>query len=79
MTKLKRKQYCWKIDEHAKGYCCVFLYVRQNEKLTHDEEVRLNLDNPNAAISFHKLLIEAGYKYKQVDIVTTPEWAAAVQ
>ena len=76
MTKLKRKQYCWKIDEHAKGYCCVFLYVRQNEKLTHDEEVRLDLDNPNAAISFHKLLIEAGYKYKQVKIVTTPEWAA---
>ena len=76
MTKLKRKQYCWTMDEHAKGYSCVFLYVRQNEKLTHDEEVRLDLDNPNAAISFHKLLIEAGYKYKQVDIVTTPEWAA---
>jgi hypothetical protein len=76
MTKLKRKQYCWKIDEHAKGYSCVFLYVRQNEKLTHDEEVRLDLDNPNAAISFHKLLIEAGYKYKQIEIVTTPEWAA---
>jgi len=72
MPKLKRKQYCWKIDEHAKGYSCVFLYVRQNEKLTHDEEVRLDLDNPNAAISFHKLLIEAGYKYKQVDIFTAP-------
>ena len=76
MSKLKRKQYCWKIDEHAKGYSCVFLYVRQNEKLTHDEEVRLDLDNPNAAISFHKLLIAAGYKYKQIEIVTTPEWAA---
>lgn len=75
MTKLKRKQYCWTMDEHAKGYSCVFLYVRQNEKLTHDEEVRLDLDNPNAAISFHKLLIEAGYKYKQIEIVTTPAWA----
>ena len=76
MTKLKRKQYCWTMDEHAKGYSCVFLYVRQNEKLTHDEEVRLDLDNPNAAISFHKLLIEAGYKFKQVNIVTRPAWAA---
>jgi len=75
MPKLKRKQYCWKIDEHAANYSCVFLYVRQNEKLTHNEEVRLDLDNPNAAISFHKLLIEAGYKYKQVDIFTAPQEA----
>ena len=62
------------MDEYAEGYCCVFLYVRQNEKLTHDEEVRLEFDNPNASISFHKLLIEAGYKFKQIKIVTTPEW-----
>ena len=74
MSKLKRKQYCWTIDENAKDYCCVFVYIRRHEKDTHDEEVRLHLDNPNAAISFHKLLIEAGYKYKQIDIVTTPEW-----
>jgi len=74
MTKLNRKQYCWTMDEHAKGYCCIFEYVRQNEKLTHDENVRLDFDNPNHAISFHKLLIEAGYKFKQVPIVTTPEW-----
>ena len=74
MPKLKRKQYCWTMDEYAEGYCCVFLYIRRNEKDTHDEEVRLEFDNPNAAISFHKLLIEAGYKFKQVDVVTRPEW-----
>ena len=34
MTKLKRKQYCWTMDEHSKGYCCIFEYVRENEKLT---------------------------------------------
>ena len=73
MTKLKRKQYCWKIDEHDANYSCVFLYVRRNEKDTHDEEVRIDLNNPNAAISFHKLLIEAGYKFKQVDIFTAPK------
>jgi len=76
MTKLKRKQYCWTMDEHSKGYCCIFEYVRENEKLTHDENVRLDFDNPNAAIAFHKLLIEAGYKFKQVNIVTRPAWAA---
>ena len=75
MTKLKRKQYCWKIDEHCADYSCVFLYVRRNEKDTHDEEVRLDLNNPNAAISFHKLLVEAGYKFKQVDIFTAPKEA----
>ena len=75
MTKLKRKQYCWKIDEHAKGYCCVFLYVRQKLKKQREKEVRLNFDNLNAAISFHKLLIEAGYKYKQIQIQTAPAWA----
>ena len=74
MQKLQRKQYCWTMDEFAEGYCCVFVYVRRNEKDTHDEEVRLDLNNPNAAISFHKLLVEAGYKFKQVKIVHTPEW-----
>ena len=74
MSKLQRKQYCWTMDEFAEGYCCVFVYVRRNEKDTNDEEVRLEFDNPNAAISFHKLLIEAGYKFKQIKIVTTPEW-----
>ena len=48
---------------------------KRNEKDTNDEEVRLEFDNPNASISFHKLLVEAGYKFKQVDIVTRPEWA----
>ena len=75
MSKLKRKQYCWTMDEHDANYSCVFLYVRRNEKDTHDEEVRLDLNNPNAAISFHKLLIEAGYKFKQVDIFTAPKEA----
>ena len=83
MQKLQRKQYCWTMDENAvskngvvgEGYCCVFEYVRRHEADTHDEEVRLEFDNPNAAISFHKLLIEAGYKFKQVDIVTRPAWA----
>ncbi len=75
MSKLIRKQYCWKIDEHAANYSCVFIYVRRHESDTHNEEVRLDLDNPNAAISFHKLLIEAGYKYKQVDIFTAPQEA----
>ena len=73
--KLNRKQYCWKIDEHSANYSCVFEYVRRHESGTHDEQVRLELDNPNAAISFHKLLIEAGYKYKQVDIFTAPQEA----
>lgn len=72
MSKLKRKQYCWKIDEHCADYSCVFVYVRRHEADTHDEEVRLDLNNPNAAISFHKLLVEAGYKFKQVDIFTAP-------
>ena len=71
---LKRKQYCWTMDEHAEGYSCIFVYIRVNEEGT-AEEVRVNLTNPNHAISFHKLLIEAGYKFKQVDIVTRPEWA----
>ena len=39
-------------------------------------ETRLHVENPNVAIAFQKLLIEAGYKYKQVDIVTRPAWAA---
>ena len=74
MQKLQRKQYCWAMDPHAEGYCCVFVYIRRNEKDTNDEEVRLEFDNPNASISFHKLLVEAGYKFKQVKIVNTPEW-----
>ena len=72
MSKLKRKQYCWTMDEYAEGYCCVFLYVRQNEKLTHDEEVRLDFDNPNHAISFHKLLIEAGYNINRLTLLPVP-------
>jgi hypothetical protein len=75
---LKSKQYGWTLDEHAKGYCCVFVYMRKDTTATQpcaEEEVRIHLDNPNAAIAFQKLLVEAGYKYKQVDIVTRPEWA----
>ena len=64
---LKAKQYAWTLDENAKGYCCVFLYIRED-----NTEIRLHLDNPNAAIAFQKLLIEAGYKYKQIKIHTAP-------
>ena len=71
---LKRKQYCWTMDENAKGYCCIFVYIRENEDGI-DEEVRVDLKNPNHAIAFHKLLIEADYKYKQIQIQTAPAWA----
>ena len=71
---LNRKQYCWTMDENAKGYCCIFVYIRENEDGA-DEEVRVDLKNPNHAISFHKLLIEADYKYKQIQIQTAPAWA----
>ena len=75
---LKAKQYCWTLDEHAEGYSCVFVYIRKDTTATQpaaDEEVRIHLDNPNAAIAFQKLLIEAGYKYKQIQIQTAPAWA----
>ena len=78
MQKLKRKQYCWTMNEHSASYSCVIVYIRRHEKDTHDEEVRLDFDNPNHAISFHKLLIEAGYKFKQVDIFTAPKEAAEI-
>ncbi len=71
---LKRKQYCWTMDENAKGYCCIFVYIREGDEGT-AEEVRVNLTNPNHAIAFHKLLIEADYKYKQIHIQTRPAWA----
>ena len=64
---LKAKQYCWTLDEHAEGYSCVFVYITGDKV-----ETRLHLDNPNAAIAFQKLLIEAGYKYKQIKIHTAP-------
>ncbi len=71
---LKRRQYCWEIDKNAKGYCCIFVYIRESDEGT-AEEVRVNLTNPNHAIAFHKLLIEADYKYKQIQIQTAPAWA----
>ena len=67
---LQTKQYAWTLDEHAEGYSCVFVYITGDKV-----ETRLHLDNPNAALAFQKLLIAAGYKYKQIKIVTTPAWA----
>ena len=64
---LKSKQYGWTLDEHAKGYSCIFVYMRKDTTATQpcaEEEVRIHLDNPNAAIAFQKLLVEAGYKYE---------------
>ena len=75
---LQAKQYAWTIDENAEGYCCIFVYIRKDTTATQpvaEEEVRIHLDNPNAAIAFQKLLIEAGYKWKNHKIVTRPKWA----
>jgi len=67
---LKPKQYAWTMDENAKGYCCIFVYIT-DEKV----ETRLHVENPNVAIAFQKLLIEAGYNWKNHKIQTVPAWA----
>ena len=64
---LQTKQYAWTLDEHAEGYSCVFVYITGDKV-----ETRLHLNNPNAAIAFQKLLIEAGYRWKNHKIHTAP-------
>ena len=68
---LQAKQYAWKMDKDAEGYCCVFVYITGD-----NVETRLHVENPNVAIAFQKLLIEAGYKWKgNHTIHMAPAWA----